>query len=211
VPIVGIVRKTSTISDVYFFTVFLAPGFCNMSFCLNLRHATADALRRFPRDNSGSNAIQFALIAAPFFAMIFAIIEMAMIFFATQAMETATQDAARLIMTGQAQMQSMSGTTFKTQLCNKLMGVMDCANGLDVDVKSYSSFANVSISNPVSGGTYNNTTGYDAGHAGDIVVVRTFYQWPVFVTGLGFDPSNIGGNKRLITATAAFRNEPGPF
>ena len=182
-----------------------------MGICLNLRHATAGALRRFTRDTSGSNAIQFALVAVPFFALIFATIETAMIFFATQAMETATQDAARLIMTGQAQMQGMSATTFKTQLCNRLSGVLDCANGLDVDVQSYSSFANVNINNPVSGGVYNNNTGYSAGHAGDIVVVRTFYQWPVFVTSLGYDPSNIGGNKRLITATAAFRNEPGPF
>lgn len=39
-----------------------------------------------------------------------------------------------------------------------------------------------------------------------IVVVRLFYQWPLFVTGLGF---NMGcNNKRLLIATAAFKNEP---
>jgi hypothetical protein len=37
-------------------------------------------------------------------------------------------------------------------------------------------------------------------------VVRLFYQWPLFVTGLGF---NMGcGNNRLLIATAAFKNEP---
>jgi len=173
--------------------------------------ATAHALRRFPRDNNGASAIQFALVGIPFFAMLFAIVETALIFFASQAMETATQDAARLIMTGQAQMQGMSASAFKSQLCTKLTGLLDCANGLDVDVKAYSSFSNVSITNPISGGSYVNTTGYDAGHAGDIVVVRAFYKWPTFVTGLGYDASNINGNKRLLTATAAFRNEPGPF
>jgi len=169
------------------------------------------ALRRFPRDNSGASAIQLSLIGIPFFAMLFAIVETALIFFATQAMETATQDAARLIMTGQAQMASMSASTFKSQICAKLSSLMDCTNGLDVDVKAYSSFGSVSINNPINNGNYSNTTGYDAGHAGDIVVVRTFYQWPTFVTGLGYDPSNLNNKKRLLTSTAAFRNEPGPF
>jgi hypothetical protein len=38
--------------------------------------------------------------------------------------------------------------------------------------------------------------------------VRLFYKWPLFVTGLGFNVSNIGSNQRLLTATAAFQNEP---
>jgi Flp pilus assembly protein TadG len=173
--------------------------------------AAARALRGFRRNDQGVSAIQFALVAAPFLAMTFAIVETALVFFATQAMETATQDAARLIMTGQAQMQGMSAAAFKAKLCTKLSSLLDCANGLDLDVKSYKSFADVSISNPISGGNYVNSTGYNAGHAGDIVVVRAFYKWPTYVTNLGYDPSNLNGNKRLIVTTAAFRNEPGPF
>lgn len=182
---------------------------------MRIRHRpgllTARVLRRLRRDKKGSATIQFVLVAGPFFALIFAMVETSLIFFATQAMETATQDAARLIMTGQAQTAGLTASTFKTQLCTKLSGLLDCANGLDVDVQAYTSFSNVTISNPISNGTYSNTTGYNAGHAGDIVVVRTFYKWPTFVTGLGYDPSNLNGNKRLIVSTAAFRNEPGPF
>jgi len=39
-------------------------------------------------------------------------------------------------------------------------------------------------------------------------VVRMFYQWPLFITGLGYDISNLTGHKRLLSATAAFKNEP---
>ena len=53
-----------------------------------------------------------------------------------------------------------------------------------------------------------NNMQYSPGGPGDIVVVRLFYQWPLFVTGLGYNISNLSGNKRLLTATAAFRNEP---
>ncbi len=41
-----------------------------------------------------------------------------------------------------------------------------------------------------------------------VVVVRLFYQWPTFVTGLGFNLSNLSNGTILLSATAAFKNEP---
>jgi hypothetical protein len=49
---------------------------------------------------------------------------------------------------------------------------------------------------------------YSPGGPGDIVVVRLFYQWPLFVTGLGYNIANLAGSQRLLVASAAFRNEP---
>jgi hypothetical protein len=43
------------------------------------------------------------------------------------------------------------------------------------------------------------------------VVVHGFYQWPLYVTGLGYNIANINGvsgSKRLLAATAAFHVEP---
>ena len=50
--------------------------------------------------------------------------------------------------------------------------------------------------------------GHIPGGPGAIVVVRLFYQWPMLVTALGYNFTNLTGNKRLLAATAAFRNEP---
>ena len=36
----------------------------------------------------------------------------------------------------------------------------------------------------------------------------TSKQWPVYVSLLGFNLQNMSGGKRLLAATAAFRNEP---
>jgi hypothetical protein len=50
---------------------------------------------------------------------------------------------------------------------------------------------------------------YSPGGPGDIVLVKLSYQWPLFVTGLGFNittPNCTG--KRLLVAAAAFKNEP---
>ena len=67
------------------------------------RRLIAPVFRRFARQQDGAAAIEFGLVAAPFLALVFAIMETAMVFFAGQALETATADSARLIMTGQAQ------------------------------------------------------------------------------------------------------------
>ena len=52
-------------------------------------------LRRFRRHRRGSAAVEFALVAPIFFALLFAIVEVALMFFATQVLETVTQASAR--------------------------------------------------------------------------------------------------------------------
>jgi len=163
---------------------------------------------RFVRHDDGAAAVEFGIVAAPFLALMFAIMETALVFFAGQTLETAVADSARLIMTGQAQTQNFDAPTFKNSVCSKIGGLFDCQGGLYVDVKKYSSFGAVDNSPPTikPDGTIDTT--YNAGGPGDIVVVRLMYQWPVYASLLGFNLSNIGGNKRLLIATAAFRNEP---
>lgn len=178
------------------------------------------ALRRFRGSRGGSAAVEFALVAPMFFALLFAIIETALMFFASQVLETITQNSARVVLTGQAQTGTVTAcavggvaapctqTTFKTYVCSQIPALFDC-NQLYVDVSSYSSFSAVTLPSHIdAAGNFDTTMGYNAGVAGDIVVVRLFYQWPLFVTGLGYNISNLAGNKRLLVATAAFKNEP---
>jgi Flp pilus assembly protein TadG len=179
-----------------------------------------NALRRFRRNRRGSAAVEFALVAPVFFALLFAIIETAIMFFATQVLETMTQDSARMILTGQAQSGGVTvcqvagqgapctQATFMSYVCSQIPALFSCAN-LYADVESYSAFTNVAINSQIdSGGNFINNMQYNPGGPGDIVVVRLFYQWPLFVTGLGYNISNLAGSKRLLVATAAFRNEP---
>jgi Flp pilus assembly protein TadG len=167
-------------------------------------------VRRFTRRDDGAAAIEFGMVAAPFLGLMFAIMETALVFFASQTLETAVADSARLIMTGQAQSQSFDAGQFKTSVCSKVGGLFDCAGGLYVDVKTYPKFSDIDNSNPVdaNGNLKTGTFGYTPGGPGDIVVVKLMYQWPVYASLLGLNLSNMGGNKRLLMATAAFRNEP---
>src|SRR5437763_16507615 len=100
-------------------------------------------VRRFARGEEGAAAVEFAMVAAPFLALVFAIMETALVFFASQTLETAVSDSARLIVTGQAQSKSYDAAAFKTAVCAKINGLFDCAGGLQIDVKTYSSFGSV--------------------------------------------------------------------
>ena len=171
--------------------------------------STRNALRRFRRNRGGSAAVEFALVAPLFFALLFAIIESALVFFAGQVLETVTQDSARMIMTGQAQGGSYTQSQFKTYVCNRVVALFDCSSGIYVDVRSYPAFSGVNVSPPVdSGKNFVNDMKYCPGKGGDIVVVRVFYQWPIFVTRFGYNLADLTGSKRLLTGTAAFKNEP---
>jgi hypothetical protein len=87
--------------------------------------------------------------------------------------------------------------------------LFDCLNGIYIDVKSYPTFANVAITNPIdANNNFLPVMSYSTGGPCAVVIVRLFYQWPLFVTGLGYNIANLTGSKRLLSATAAFRNEP---
>ena len=164
--------------------------------------------RRLVRQQDGAAAVEFALVAAPFLAMVFAIIETAVVFFAGQALETAAADSARLIMTGQAQNAGFDQVKFKEAVCGKIYGLFNCNGGLHVDVKNYPSFASIPTAKPITNGNMDTNFGYSPGNPGDIVVVKLMYQWPVYVSLLGLNLSDISGGKRLLMSTVAFRNEP---
>jgi Flp pilus assembly protein TadG len=186
----------------------LAAGTRRLSPSSLLRFRT---VRRFARRQDGIAAVEFGIVAAPFLALMFAIMETAIVFFASQTLETAVADSARLIMTGQAQQATppLTQATFKDAVCAKILGLFNCASGIKIDVKTYSSFSAVSTAKPFdANGNLLNNFGYTPGAPGDIVVVRLMYEWPIYVSLLGFNLADMASGKRLIIATAAFRNEP---
>jgi len=164
--------------------------------------------RRFARAQGGAAAVEFALVAAPFLALTFAIIETAFVFFAQQTLEATSADASRLIMTGQAQTANYTQADFKTAVCARVYALFDCANGMTVDVKTYTSFGSVNQTPPVNNGAFDPTKAtYSLCGPGTIQVVTLYYQWPTYVSFYG-NMSNLNGNKRLLVATSVFRNEP---
>ena len=162
------------------------------------------------RSQSGSAAIEFAFVAPVFFILFFGIMEGGIMMFGKAALINATQDAARLVRTGQAQ-GTMSQGDFKQKVCNGISALLNCAN-LQVDVQVMNTgFNSGGLGNPTdSSGELNpNQNNYSTGTACDVVVVRSFYRYnivtPVVNTLLS---GRVGGTFNYLTAAAAFRNEP---
>jgi Flp pilus assembly protein TadG len=162
----------------------------------------------FLRNRRGATAVEFGLVAAPFVGILIVILEAALVFFAQEVLQTATTDAARLIMTGQAQTSSLTQSQFQQDVCADAAVLFNCA-GIYVNVQTFSSFSAMTQLSPLQSGTFNSgTLNYSMGTAGDIMLVQVFYQWPVILGPLNFVLSNMNGNYRLLVGTAVFRNEP---
>jgi Flp pilus assembly protein TadG len=178
---------------------------------------SARAALRFRRDDGGATAVEFSLVAVPFFALMFAIIETALAFFAQNFFEDTLERVSRLVRTGQAQQSSWSSDTFKTKLCDQLAPLFNCPGGVTLDIRKYSTFDAVDLTIPTiktgkdKGNLDTTSTKFVMGAGSDIIVVRAYYSWPVFVNRLGNNLATMPNGTHLLVATAAFRNEPFPW
>jgi Flp pilus assembly protein TadG len=96
----------------------------NRALALVKRRVACITARRMLRERGGATTVEFA----PFLAMVFAIMETAIVFFAGQALETAAAGSA-LIMTGQAQTKGYDQAKFKEAVCGKIYGLFNCSGG----------------------------------------------------------------------------------
>jgi Flp pilus assembly protein TadG len=168
-------------------------------------------LDRLARNRRGAAAVEFALVSIPFLALIFGVVEIGMIFFISTTLESATNATARLIRTGQMQASgTATSATFVSGVCNQLSWLgSSCTSNLFVDVRTFSSFSSMSAPSPIVNGQIQQANLlFNIGAAGDIVLVRTFYQWTVFTPLLDGIGTPVSGGHTLLTSAAAFRNEP---
>jgi Flp pilus assembly protein TadG len=161
--------------------------------------------------NSGASAVEFALIAAPFLALLVAILQTAVVFLAGRVLDETTEQASRYILTGQAQTSGMTQSQFADYVCQKSSSLFNCSNFM-VNVQNYSSFASANTSTPTltfdSSGAVTNQWAWSPGNAGDIVIVQVMYQWPIILGPLGFNLSNLSNGNRLLVSTVALKTEP---
>ncbi|HET7850229.1 MAG TPA: TadE/TadG family type IV pilus assembly protein [Pseudolabrys sp.] len=167
--------------------------------------------RRFARNQKAAAAVEFAFVAAPFFGLLFAILETGLVCFAQQTLETGMAEAARLIMTGQAQSDpDFTEAKFKKTICDQTF-LYNCEELINVSVQTYSNFGATSGSQAAppmkDGNVDSDKLPFAMGGPGSIVVAQAYYQWPIAVPLLD-DLANLNGNQRLLVATSVFRNEP---
>lgn len=162
-------------------------------------------LARFARARGGATAVEFAFVAGPFLLLVFAIIELALVSLVSVTLENAVSDTSREIRTGQLQTAGGTATTFKTDMCGELGWIGSaCSSALSIDVRTFTTF---SASGTALDAAKPTTPCWDPGGPGSIVLVRAYYNWPL-ITPLLQTGLQTANGKRMVTAAAAFANEP---
>lgn len=170
-------------------------------------------LGKFRNDQQGATAVEFGLLALPFFAIIGATLETALVLLVTQIMENGVQDAGRAIRTGQAQGSGATLADFRTELCGNTLGMFDCAR-FHISVKTVTNFASASYTPPVfnplpAPGSWVDPEVYQSGGGGCVVLINVHYRWTTLSGLLGFSLADTpGSTTRLMSGVSIFRNEP---
>lgn len=161
----------------------------------------------FFRNRSGVAAVEFALIAVPFFFVLFASIEAAIVAGAGVVLDNAVDDAARLVMTGQTQTADITAENFRKALCDDIAVMMACSR-LKVDMRTFPTFDAIPTDVPIKLGNVDDTGFcFDPGAQDNITIVRAFYEWP-WMTGFLQQAASATNGQAVLFSMAAFMNEP---
>lgn len=164
------------------------------------------------RNQRGVTAIEFGLLAFPFFTIVAGILQTSVIFLASQVLESAVQDAARNIRTG-IYNTSTSIETFRQAVCDRLYSLYpDCA-GLHVIVNEVTNFQSATVLPPIGEECEEQCEwavpeNWQPGGSRSVVLVQVHYRYPVYLKAGPLGMSNLPDGNRLISSTTVFQNEP---
>lgn len=164
-------------------------------------HAPRD--RRFPSDEGGATAIEFALIAPLLFFALLSLIEIGVLGMITTSLDNAVIEAARRIRTGESGA-ATSASTFRDQICAGMDGIFGgCQDRLVISVQKYSAFADAGAAvNAAPAGEFNK------GGANDIILVKADYRWPLMSPFVATAYNRDGPLEVTVSSRMAFKNEP---
>lgn len=167
-------------------------------------------IQSFKQDAKGVVAVEFALVGLPFFLLIFAILEISLVFMAEINLTHATTDTARKLRTGQPGLETLN--KFKEDICSNVIFIPDCLSKIKVEVRTYPDFASIdtSILLTEEGSLNDENFLFNSVPAGTIATVRTFIEWDLFAKIPDLGLGNLPNNNRLVQGFAAFRSEPAP-
>lgn len=164
--------------------------------------------RVWARCERGATAVEFALVSPVIIAILLAALQIAVVFLAKAYLETATEAAARVVLTNQAN--SMSQSQFQTAVCNQIGALFNCSNLIVQLGQAPTSASQISASLPQfsSAGVLLNPTTYGLAPAPAKMILIVMYKWPLIVGPLGVYFATFTDGSLLMTSTQIFQIEP---
>lgn len=163
------------------------------------------------RDRQGTAALEFALVALPFLVLAFGIMEIGSIFWGNYELDNLTTSAARLVRTGEAQGGKLTQAQMVERICGGAVVLTNCATKLKISVQTFNNFASVAGPAPKDDkGNLQKDFPYQPGGPSQVVLVTSFYEWPLFGPSSIALLSNLADGNRLLQSSAVIQTEPFP-
>ena len=168
--------------------------------------------KSFLQRDSGATAIEFALLAVPFFFLILGILELSLFYASGVMLEGAATSAARVIRTGQVQDAEEPQDLFEDTMCDKVGALISC-NDIVYESIKLDNFNDVQDAAPRYDEDGNMiSAGFDPGQEEEVIMVRLAYRHQFLTPLLGpFLESEQGSNSALHISTVVMRTEPYKF
>ncbi|HEV7307309.1 TadE/TadG family type IV pilus assembly protein [Ensifer sp.] len=185
-------------------------------------------LSRFARNREGTSSIEFAILAVPFFLVVFASLETFAAFYGDQLLANATETMARKIRTGQITFDQKKATymdqaKFRQAFCDEISVLLRCSateaaqpSLFYLDVRPVADLSKFPVAIPRKAGSNDIDVGdfkFAPGGPGSYNVLRAYYRWSVitdlvrpYITNLRTAGASMPSDY-LMVATATFRNE----
>ncbi|KQT85765.1 TadE/TadG family type IV pilus assembly protein [Aurantimonas sp. Leaf443] len=164
--------------------------------------------RNFFRNKRGSVAVEFSILAPPFFLLTFAVLETAAVFIGELALENAVMRVGRTVRTGEVAQEQASNETIRNRLCSLVPLPIDCSK-LSIDLRSYSSFSEIPSTIPMKDASLDaDNMKYERGSPGQIMALRAFYEWPIHTDIMRIYLSNVPSGQHMLVAVDVFKTEP---
>lgn len=157
----------------------------------------------------GAVAVEFSMLAIPFIFLLIGIMEICLMFASNSVLDGATQDAARLVRTGQAQQSNGNPEdVFADRLCEKASVLIDCGDLQFevIEMPRFADFGSFGASFDKEGNLQ--SRGFEPGGVNSVNLIRVIYRYKLATPMIAQFLSDGPNNTRLMISTVVLQTEP---
>lgn len=158
----------------------------------------------FRRDENGVVAIEFAILAVPFFVVMFAITEVALVLTASMQFENATERVSRRVMTGELKRDQAS---VRQAVCNEVVFAIDCSK-LRIDYREIASLKDFALVDAVTDRKINASAfAFQTVASPSFASLRVGYEWPITFKPMAAFMAGLDNGRTFLLGTSLMRIE----
>lgn len=182
---------------------------------------TSIRIKNIKKNEEGTTAVEFAIIAPLLFVILFAVVELGILYVRMNVVSDGIEEVSRIIKTGQKFSASRptcnsEADCFVNQFCDNVDTINKCTHGINFsyDVQAFTALHEINNNTPLpcpsenGGGGASNNPSFNAGDSSSIVMIRVCYELPIINPYLRTSFKALPNGNIRYAKTEIFANEP---